>query len=70
MKQIPKWFKVESAVIIFLMIAIFLVQSAITVVPKYENDVLRQFLTIHGVLLIVWIVSLIIALIKRNKNFS
>lgn len=67
MKQIPKWFKLESAFLVVLMIVTFISQSAITIVPGHENEVFRLFLMVYGVLLAIWIISFIIVLYNGNK---
>lgn len=66
MNNIPRWFKVESIIIIALSVAIFIMQSAITIVPGREKDVLMEFVVIHGILLIILIASFIIMLTRRK----
>ena len=70
MKKIPKWFKLESALIAVLMIVIFIMQSAISIVPGHESDVLRLFIFLYSGLLVIWIISLITILSNGNKKIK
>ena len=70
MKQIPKWFKLESAFIVALVIVTLILQSAITIVPEHDNEVNRLFLIVYGLLLVIWIISFIIVRSNGNKNKS
>jgi hypothetical protein len=70
MKKIPKWFKIESVLMVLLMIVLTVMQSAISIVPGHEQETYRMFQIAYLVLIVIWIISIIIVLTKRNKKSS
>ena len=70
MRKIPLWFKVESVFMILLMIVLTIMQSAISIVPGHEQETYRVFQIAYLVLIVIWIISIIIVLAKRNKKNS
>jgi hypothetical protein len=70
MKKIPKWFKIESVLMVLLMIVLTVMQSAISIVPGHEQETYRMFQIAYLALIVIWIISIIIVLTKRNKKSS
>ena len=70
MKKIPKWFKIESVLMVLLMIVLTVMQSAISIVPGHEQETYRIFQICYLILIVIWIISIIIVLSKRNKTSS
>jgi hypothetical protein len=64
MKQFPKWFKFESVLIVILLIATFVIQSAITIAPGHEYGFFTFFIIIYCALIFVWVTSLILHWLK------
>lgn len=67
-KKMPKWFKLESAFILGLVIVTFILESAITIVPGHEDKVSMLFLMVYGVLFVIWFIPFIIILSNSNRK--
>jgi amino acid permease len=70
MKKVPKWFKIESVLMVLLMIVLTVMQSAISIVPGHEQETYRVFQIAYLVLIIIWIISIVIVLAKKRKKTS
>jgi LPXTG-motif cell wall-anchored protein len=66
MKKLPKWFWVESSVIIIFLFFIFIISDAISIVPWKEKYRFYGFYILSGISLIILLISFLY--IKKKKN--
>jgi len=66
MKKLPKWFWIESSVIIIFLFIIFIISEVISIVPWKEKYRYCGFFILSGISLVIWLISFIY--IKKKKN--
>jgi len=66
MKNFPKWFLIETSVIIFLLFIVFILSNAISIVPWYEKYRYCSFFILSGIALIILLISFLY--INKKKN--
>jgi hypothetical protein len=68
MNKLPKWFLIETSVIIILLFIVYIFSSAITIVPWGEKYRYCGFYILSGIALIILLVSFL--RISKKKNNS
>jgi hypothetical protein len=68
MKKLPRWFWIESSVIIIFLFFIFIISEVITIVPWKEQYRYCVFYILSGISLIILLISFFKIKSKKEIN--
>lgn len=66
MNKLPKWFKVEIFLISFILLLLYIISSAITIVPWGEKYRYYAFYILSGISLIILLISFLKIKLKKK----
>jgi hypothetical protein len=67
MKNSPNWFKIEILILVILLVIVFVISDAITVVPWEEKNRYCGFYILSGISFVIALVSFLNIKKKRNN---
>jgi hypothetical protein len=70
MKSLPKWFLIELLMLIILLIIVYVISDAISIVPWAEKNRYCGFYIFSGITFVVALVSFLYIKKKNNKKLN